>query len=73
MYVLKQIKPRKILGVFDNLNKMLDAATIYFEQNNYPSHLRYDYFNTINKIQSTKGKNHIITYDYNNHHAITPS
>lgn len=72
-YVLRQIKPRKTLGVFDNLDKMLDVATNYFEQNNYPSHLRYDAFNTVNKIQSTKGNNHIITYDYDKHHAITPS
>lgn len=72
-YILRQVSaPRHNLGIFTNTRDMLNKATDYFKENvknNNFVHLRYDQFNSLNTIQSLKGHNHIVYYNYDAEHA----
>lgn len=72
-YVLRQVSaPRHNLGIFTNTRDMLNKVTDYFKENvknNNFVHLRYDQFNNLNTIQSLKGRDHIVYYNYNTKHV----
>lgn len=65
IYLLRQTRPRhRNLGVFTDFDEMLQMAKAYIESHDNIPILRYEVFYDTDVIQSTKGHDHAINYDF---------